>query len=119
MRILIVEDQPDLALMLAKWLERRGHEAQVSGNAISALTSAPTWLPDVILLDIGLPGMDGWQLAPLLRDAMADKRPLIIAISGFATRADIERSNAAGIAHHLVKPNYFLQLAAILADGNN
>jgi DNA-binding response OmpR family regulator len=114
MRLLIVEDQHDCALVLAKRLELMGHEVRICNNPCSALLAVPEFQPDTVLLDIGLPEMDGWQLAPLLRDALPEKQLVLIAISGFQTEKDFMRSRAAGIDHHLSKPNYFDRLSAIL-----
>ena len=114
MRLLVVEDQEDCAFVLAKRLELEGHEVEVCHNACSALVAAPKFEPDAVLLDIGLPGMDGWQLAPLLRDSLADRHVQLIAISGFQSENDFMRSRAAGIDHHLPKPNYFDRLLELL-----
>lgn len=114
MRLLVVEDQEDCAFVLAKRLQLQGHEVRVCHNACSALLAAPEFEPDAVLLDIGLPVMDGWQLAPLLRDALADRPIKLIAISGFQTEKDFMRSRAAGIDHHLPKPDYFERLSEIL-----
>jgi DNA-binding response OmpR family regulator len=114
MRILVVEDQEDCAFVLAKRLQLQGHEVRICNNACSALLVAPEFQPHAILLDIGLPEMDGWQLAPLLRDALAGRPVKLIAISGFQSENDFMRSRAAGIDHHLPKPNYFDQLSQIL-----
>lgn len=114
MRLLVVEDQEDCAFVLAKRLQMEGHEVHVCHNACSALVAAPEFMPDAILLDIGLPGMDGWQLAPLLRDALPDRPVTLIAISGFQSENDFLRSRAAGIDHHLPKPDYFGRLSEIL-----
>jgi CheY-like chemotaxis protein len=114
MRLLVVEDQPDCAIMLAKRLELQGHNVRICHNPCGALLAAPEFQPDAVLLDIGLPEMDGWQLAPLLRDALPDRQVALIAISGYQTEQDIARSKAAGIDHHLTKPNYFERLTEIL-----
>jgi two-component system, chemotaxis family, CheB/CheR fusion protein len=114
MRLLVIEDQVDCAALLEKRLVLEGHEVRVCHNGCSALLDAPEFEPDAILLDIGLPGMDGWQLAPLLRDALAGRQVVLIAISGYQTEKDFLRSRAAGIDHHLTKPNYFQQLTDIL-----
>ena len=114
MRLLIVEDQEDCALLLATRLQMQGHEVRVCSNACSALLLAPEFQPDAVLLDIGLPAMDGWQLAPLLRGSLANRSVTLIAISGFQTENDFMRSRAAGIDHHLPKPNYFERLSEIL-----
>lgn len=114
MRLLVVEDQQDCAMVLAKRLELQGHDVRICNNPCSALLAAPEFQPDAVLLDIGLPEMDGWQLAPLLRDAVVGKSILVIAISGFQTEHDFMRSRAAGIDYHLSKPNYFDRLSEIL-----
>jgi DNA-binding response OmpR family regulator len=116
MRLLIVEDQTDCAEMLARRLQFQGHEVRICNNPCSALLVAPEFQPHAILLDIGLPEMDGWQLAPLLRDAMADRKVTLIAISGYQTENDFMRSRAAGIDYHLPKPDYFGRLTEILRD---
>jgi DNA-binding response OmpR family regulator len=116
MRLLVVEDQPDCALVLARRLEIQGHDVRICNNPCSALLTAPEFQPDAILLDLGLPEMDGWQLAPLLRDALVGKAVVLIAVSGFQSENDFMRSRAAGIDYHLPKPNYFDRLAEILAS---
>ena len=114
MRLLVVEDQEDCALVLARRLELQGHDVRICNNPCSALLVAPEFEPDAVLLDIGLPEMDGWQLAPLLRDALVGTEVVLIAISGFRTENDFMRSRAAGIDHHLAKPDYFDRLCEIL-----
>ena len=114
MRLLVVEDQQDCAMVLARRLEIQGHQVRICNNPCSALLAAPEFQPDVVLLDIGLPEMDGWQLAPLLRDALGARQVVLIAISGFRTEHDFMRSRAAGIDHHLSKPDYFGRLSEIL-----
>jgi PAS domain S-box-containing protein len=104
LRVLIVEDNRDLALGLASTLELQGHRVDVTHDGPSGLDAALTRKPDVVLLDIGLPGLDGYQVARRLR-AHGDTKPArIIAISGYGQESDRQRSIEAGMSHHLTKP---------------
>ncbi len=102
--ILVVDDQPDAAWALSKLLERLGHEVQVAHDGPEALTLANRQTPDCILLDIGLPGIDGYDVAWELRKKDDFKKTVIIAISGYGQEEDRRKSLAAGFDHHLVKP---------------
>lgn len=113
MRLLIVEDEPELATVLSKILAHQGHESMICHDGPSALNVAPQMQPDAVLLDIGLPGMNGWDLAPKLRAALGPQVTLI-AITGYQSPKDYAQSAAVGIAHHLPKPNYLPRLVAIL-----
>lgn len=115
MRLLIVEDEPELAAVLAKILDHQGHESTICHDGPSALRVAPQIRPEAVLLDIGLPGMNGWDLAPKLRAVLGPQVPLI-AVTGYQTPNDYAQSAAVGIAHHLPKPNYLPRLVAILQD---
>lgn len=115
MRLLIIEDEPELAAVLSTILAHQGHESTICHDGPSALRVAPQVQPDAVLLDIGLPGMDGWELAPKLRAALGSQVPLI-AITGYQAPKDYAQSAAVGIAHHLPKPNYLPRLVAILQD---
>ncbi len=115
-RVLIVDDNADAALLLAEVLEAAGHVTAVAHDGAGALALAPGFQPEVAVLDIGLPGMDGYELARRLRGEPALSRVRIIAITGYGQRADRERSRAAGFDAHLVKPVQFELLARALAD---
>ena len=107
LRVLVVEDDPDLAAGLARWLGRCGHEARVAPDGPTALRAASSRPPDVVLLDLGLPGMDGLEVARRVHDevaAAAAKAPLLIAVTGRHSDADRRRSEEAGIDLHLTKP---------------
>ena len=113
-RILIVDDNDDAASSLAKLLEHAGHEVRDVRDGRSALDIVREFAPDVVLLDIGLPDMDGWELARALR---SDERigPIkLIAISGYGQAADRRRSRDAGIDQHLTKPVDYASIAAWL-----
>ncbi len=95
-------------------LRLEGHEIQTAANALEALQIAVVFLPDIMILDIGLPGMDGFQLARRLRRLPETGTALIIALSGYATAKDRELSQRAGFDHHFVKPMDFEKLRTLL-----
>jgi CheY-like chemotaxis protein len=104
LRILVVEDNAETAATLATLLGLAGHEVRVAHDGPTALEVVQAVPLDVVLLDIGLPGMNGWQVVERLRQQPAQKRPLLIALTGYGQDADRRRSQKAGIALHLVKP---------------
>jgi PAS domain S-box-containing protein len=116
LRIMIVDDNADAAAMLALLLESMGHAVSVEHDARAALAHAPAAAPDVFLLDIGLPEMDGTELAQRLRRLPAGAGAVMVAVTGYGQDSDRERTAAAGFDHHLVKPVAMDSLFAIL-DG--
>jgi CheY-like chemotaxis protein len=104
LQVLVVEDEPDTAASTALLLRLYGHRVQVAHDGPAALRAAQSSPPEVVLLDLGLPGMDGWQVAQRLQEQAAWKKPLLIAVTGYGRRADRLRSQQAGIHLHLVKP---------------
>ena len=104
LRVLLVEDNRDAAESLRTLLEIWGHEVQVACDAAAALGFTPSFAPDVVLSDIGLPGMDGFELAKRLREDPAAARAILVAISGYGLEEDRRRAVEAGFDEHLVKP---------------
>jgi CheY-like chemotaxis protein len=104
LRVLVVEDDPDTADSMEMLLRLYAHDVQVARDGVIALRAVLDGHPDVVLLDIGLPKLDGWQLAKEIRSRTGKKRPFLIAISGYGMQADQMRSQEAGIDLHLVKP---------------
>ena len=104
LRVLVVDDNRDSADMVADVLRARGHEVVVAYDGPSALQARNTFVPEVALLDIGLPVMDGYELARALRKVDPASPLRIVAISGYAEEGDRVRSKAAGFDEHLVKP---------------
>jgi PAS domain S-box-containing protein len=102
-RVLIVDDNRDSAYSISKLLQRRGYQVRVVHDGLTALQTAEEFKPDAFLLDLGLPGMDGYELAIQLHRA-GFNAALFVAISGYAQPQDIERSRQAGFQHHLAKP---------------
>src|SRR5690606_10841687 len=113
-RILIVDDNDDAAASLAKLLEHAGHEVRDVRDGRSALDIVREFAPDVVLLDIGLPDMDGWELARALRSDYKIGPIKHIDISGYGQAADRRRSRDAGIDQHLTKPVDYASIAACL-----
>jgi CheY-like chemotaxis protein len=114
LRVLVVEDDADSAQTIAELLRLYGHEADIAVDGPTAVLAAESNPPDVILLDIGLPGMDGWQVARLVQEQAVEKTPFLVALTGYRQEADRQRSQAAGIHLHLTKPVDPEQLKALL-----
>jgi PAS domain S-box-containing protein len=114
LRIMIVDDNADAAAMLAMLLEASGHQVTVEHDARTALAHAQLAVPDVFLLDIGLPEMDGTELARRLRLLPAGAGAVLVAVTGYGQESDRERTRAAGFDHHLVKPLDVKTLFSIL-----
>jgi signal transduction histidine kinase/ActR/RegA family two-component response regulator len=103
-RVLIVDDNPDAAAILAHAIARAGHEVRTVGDGPSALQLVETYVPDVALLDIGLPIIDGYELAGLLRRIPSLARTSLVALTGYAGDGDRQRSLASGFNEHFAKP---------------
>jgi CheY-like chemotaxis protein/two-component sensor histidine kinase len=112
-RILVVDDSRDGADSLALWLQVSGHEVQVCHDGIKALELAGNFQPDVVLLDIGLPGMDGYEVARQLRGQPKTEAALIVALTGYGQEEDMRRSREAGFDHHIVKPADLAALSSL------
>ena len=116
LKVMIVDDNADAAQMLAMLLSADGHDVIVEYGSLSALERARIERPDVCLLDIGLPEMDGNELARRLLSQPETAGAKLIAITGYGQPEDRLRSAQAGFHHHLVKPLAIKQLASILSD---
>ena len=115
-RVLLVDDNRDSAESLAALLTMLGHEVYQAYDGPAALAAAPNWLPDLVLLDIGMPGMSGYEVARGLR---ADPRldgATLIALTGYGSAKDRHESRAAGFDGHLVKPIDFDALEHIIGS---
>jgi signal transduction histidine kinase/DNA-binding response OmpR family regulator len=115
-RILVVEDNINSAEMLAALLQIDGHDVQVAHEGPIAVETARTFRPAVVLLDIGLPKMDGFEVARQLRGYAETREATLIAVSGYGQAADRQRSKDAGFDHHLVKPVDRKTLTSLLAS---
>jgi signal transduction histidine kinase/ActR/RegA family two-component response regulator len=103
-RVLIVDDNPDAAAILAKAIAEAGHDVRTAGDGPGALRLVEAFVPDVALLDIGLPVMDGYELAVLLRRIPSLSRTALVALTGYAGDGDRHRSLAGGFNEHFAKP---------------
>src|SRR5262249_36156117 len=101
--VLVVDDNADAAHILARMVQLLGHTARVAYDGEQALEAVEHFAPDVALLAIGLPKLDGWELARRLR-ARLGERPLLVAVTGYGTERDRELSRQAGFDHHFLKP---------------
>ena len=115
-RVLLVEDHADARHILALMLKRDGHDVRVAGDGPSALIEAQRFAPEIVLLDIGLPGMDGYAVAKQLRALPELSRVRLIALTGYGQPEDREQSRAAGFDEHLLKPVEAANLLAMLQD---
>mgnify|MGYP001468141837 CR=1 FL=1 len=115
LRIMVVEDDPDAAESLQALLRDCGYEVHIVNDGGAALAAAFVLQPEVILLDIGLPTMNGYELAQELRDRLPDRK-LLLALSGYGQPEDRRRSREAGIDYHLVKPLHLRALQDILSE---
>jgi PAS domain S-box-containing protein len=116
LRVLIVDDNRDAADLLAELLARAGCLTRVAYDGPSGLRAAEALDPDVCLLDIGLPVMDGYELARRLGELRPERRPYLVAVTGYGQASDRRRAEAAGFDAHLVKPVDGERLHALLRD---
>jgi CheY-like chemotaxis protein len=114
-RVLVVDDSVDAAHSLGEFLRLCGHEARVVTDAAAALGEALAFGPEVVLLDIGMPTLDGFAVAERLRAEPALRASVLIALTGFVEERDVARSREAGFDHHLSKPLDFRKLLSLLA----
>jgi signal transduction histidine kinase/DNA-binding response OmpR family regulator len=103
-RVLVVEDQPALSRVTVALLEKLGHEVRAAADGPEALLAVREYNPEIVLLDIGLPGMDGYEVARCLRSEMGDDAPLLVAMTGYSQHEVNRHSRKAEFDHHLVKP---------------
>jgi PAS domain S-box-containing protein len=116
LRVLVVDDSEDTTELLGTLLEMAGHSIQVAHTGPSALEAAAAFRPDAIILDIGLPGLDGYQVAQRLREDPALKSVTLIAATGYGQEEDLRRSREVGFDQHLVKPIDPAELQRLLAE---
>jgi CheY-like chemotaxis protein len=114
LRILVVDDNVDAASSMCLLLEMHGHTSSVAHDSLRALEMIWQHVPDVVLLDIGLPVLDGYQVAQRIRADASLSKVVVIALTGYGTQIDRNRSKEAGFHHHLVKPVDFGSLEKIL-----
>jgi CheY-like chemotaxis protein len=115
LRVLVVDDNRDAADSLAVLLRLWGHEARTAHDGVSAVKAAGSYRPQAALLDIGLPGLDGYEVARRLRGDPALEGLLLVAVTGYGQEIDRRQSREAGFDCHLVKPVDLAKLQELLA----
>jgi CheY-like chemotaxis protein len=102
-RVLVVEDNPECRVALQFYLSRMGHVVEVTADGLQGIQKALAWRPDVVIVDVGLPVLDGYEVARRVRAALAD-RPLLVALTGYGQPEDRDRAGEAGFDVYLAKP---------------
>jgi len=115
-RVLVIEDNGDAADSLREALELNDHEVEAASTGPEGLDKAHRFRPDVVLCDIGLPGMDGYEVARAFRSDEALKGTFLVALSGYALPEDLERAAKAGFHRHLAKPPNVEKLEELIAE---
>ncbi|HSG39658.1 MAG TPA: response regulator, partial [Thermoanaerobaculia bacterium] len=115
-RVLIIEDNDDAREALRTLLELDGHQVEAAGDGRDGLELARDFMPDVVLLDIGLPGLDGYEVAQALASHPARSRMRVVAVTGYGQEGDRDRAREAGFDAHLVKPVEVEKLRELLAS---
>lgn len=103
-RILLVDDDPDSCEPLSLLLQSKGHETRVATDGAQAISVADEFKPNCVLLDLGLPRMDGYEVARRLRDRPYGSQVVLVALTGWAGRDIRSRAAEAGFDYHIVKP---------------
>jgi CheY-like chemotaxis protein len=112
--VLVVDDNQDSAQSMAALLEIDGHLTRTAGDGVEALRIADTWQPDAFLLDIGLPGLNGYEVARQIRERPWGEHVLLIALTGWGEEEKRRRSLDAGFDGHLVKPADYDSIVRLL-----
>jgi signal transduction histidine kinase/DNA-binding response OmpR family regulator len=116
-RILVVDDNADAAESIAVLMGIEGHEVKTVTDAMQALACFEVFAPHVAIIDIGLPGMNGYELAAGIRASRTRSRPMLIALTGYGQAEDFDRSRDAGFDHHFVKPADIRAIQAVISEG--
>jgi CheY-like chemotaxis protein len=115
-RVLVTDDNRDQAESLAMLLNLMGHDVRTAFDGAEALETALAFAPEIALIDIGMPGMDGTEIARRFKAQPALRDTVLVAVTGWAQDKDREKSRASGFSHHLVKPADPAEIQAIVAS---
>ena len=115
LRVLVVDDNVDMAESLAMLMQAAGHVVQTAHSGTGAVSAANDYRPDVVLLDIGLPEIDGFEVAKRIRKDPLHQAMVLVALTGYGQDADRQRSREVGFDHYLVKPVDLEEVQGILA----
>ena len=113
-RILVIDDNYDAADLVAELLQLHGHHVLTAYSGNEGLDKAFTFLPHLILLDLGMPGMDGYEVAASLRGTAGFKQPYIVAYTAWNDMATRDKVMAGGFDHHMTKPANFSEIVALV-----
>jgi CheY-like chemotaxis protein len=102
--VLIADDNADAAESLQLWLQMAGHDAHTAADGPGALARAESLRPEIVLLDLGMPGLSGYDVARRIREAPWGRGMVLIALTGWGEEEDRQRTSLAGFDHHLTKP---------------
>jgi signal transduction histidine kinase/CheY-like chemotaxis protein len=116
LRILAVDDNEDALTLIARVLQAAGHNVMTASEGATALTVAESFAPEVVLLDLAMPVLDGYEVAALLRDDPVTRGSVLVALTGYGQERDRARTKAAGFAAHLVKPVQSDRLLSLLGE---
>src|SRR5208283_5026992 len=116
LRVLVVDDNVDTVTTLTLLVQESGHDVRTAFDGSAVLEAALDYRPNVVLLDIGLPGLNGFEVAKQLRQQPALQKAVLVAMTGYGRESDRQRSQEAGFDHHLVKPGDFGKVLQILAS---
>jgi signal transduction histidine kinase len=116
LRVLVVDDNVDTVTTLAMLVQESGHNVRTAHDGATALEAALDFRPNVVLLDIGLPGLNGFEVAKQLRQQPALQNAVLVALTGYGQESDRQHSQQAGFDYHLVKPGDFGKVLQILAS---
>ncbi|MDO8495247.1 MAG: ATP-binding protein [bacterium] len=115
-KILVVDDNQDAAISLGKLLGRLGHSVEVAHDGPSAINTIRTYHPDIVLLDIGLPNMNGYEVARRIREDKNSYSPTLVALTGYGQEEDKNKAKEAGFDHHITKPVGVSDLQLIITN---
>jgi PAS domain S-box-containing protein len=114
-RVLIIDDMPAITLALTRLLHLQGHVTRVAHDGLNGLQAAQEFRPEIVLLDIGLPNLDGYDTCRRIRSGPGGKDMVLVALSGYGQAVDVKEARAAGFDHYLLKPVRYQALAQIVA----
>ena len=114
LKILVVDDKSDNAEMLSLLFRLDGHDSRTAFSGPETIRTVEVFAPDIVFLDLGLPVMDGYQVAQRLKEMPALKQTMLVALTGHGFLEDKERTRRAGFDHHIVKPADLDELQALL-----
>ena len=114
-KVLVVEDYEDVAKMVTRLLQHCGYDARHAADGPTAITLVQEWQPEVILLDVGLPGIDGYEVARRIRQQPWGEKICLIAATGWGQDKDKALAEEAGFDYHLTKPINFQELGQLLS----